>query len=87
MNCSLSNPYDFFKHYCRQKQIAVSLDDPEYQAIATQTIPQLAVLNQHNQPIAHLGIYIEGMADEGYQIIILGVDNRVLEHEFHFQAA
>lgn len=87
MNCLCNNPYEFFKHYCQQKQIVISLDDPEYQVIATQIIPQLVVLNQQNQPITHSGIYIEGMAAEGYQIIILGVDSHVLEHQFHFQAA
>lgn len=79
----IESPYEFFKEYCSKNDITVNMDDPEFEFIDTQNIPELKVFRQDGLEIKGVaGNTITGMKNEGYEISILGIAYPFYEEEF-----
>jgi len=79
----IENPYKYFKEYCLKNNIVINTDDPEFEFIDTQVIPELKVVRQDGLEIKGVtGNAIAGMKDEGYEISILGITYPFYEEEF-----
>lgn len=79
----IESPYEFFKEYCLKNDITVNMDDPEFEFIDTQIIPELKVFRQDGLEIkGTAGNTITGMKNEGYEISILGIAYPFYKEEF-----
>lgn len=79
----IESPYEFFKAYCSKNDITINTDDPEFEFIDTQNIPELKVFRQDGLEIKGVaGNTICGMKSEGYEISILGIAYPFYEEEF-----
>ena len=80
---AIQSPYRLFKYYCAKNKIAINLDDPKFEFIDTQVIPELKVLRQDGLEInGEAGNAVCGMKEEGYEITILGIGYPFFEEEF-----
>lgn len=79
----IESPYTFFKAYCLQNNIQINTDDPEFEFLDTQAIPELKVVRQDGLEIKGVaGNAISGMKEEGYEMSILGIPYPFYEEEF-----
>jgi hypothetical protein len=79
----IETPYEFFKEYCLKNNIVINTDDPEFEFIDTQVIPELKVFRQDGLGIKGVaGNAISGMKDEGYEISIFGISYPFYQEEF-----
>jgi hypothetical protein len=60
----------------------VNEEDPKYEFIDTQTIPDLHVLRSDGFEISGIGRCITGFRDEGHEITILGIPYPFYTEEF-----
>ena len=78
----INNPYQFLSNYCKNNNILINENDPEVEAIFTQTIDTLTVFNEEGIEIKGVGSAISGFKEEGYEIEILGIPYPFYEEEF-----
>jgi len=78
----IDNPYQFISNYFKTNNIPVNENDPETEAIFTQTIDSLTVFNEKGVEIKGIGSGISGFKEEGYEIEILGIPYPFYEEEF-----
>ena len=79
----IESPYEFFKEYCLKNNITVNTDEPEFEFIDTQVIPELKVFRQDGLEIKGVaGNAVCGMKEEGYEITVLGIGYPFYEEEF-----
>lgn len=73
--------YEFVKNYCLKNNIEIISDYPDDRLIVTADIPKLKVLNPNGIEIRGKGTSIEGMDNNTFEIIILGVPYPFYEEE------
>ena len=73
--------YDYFFAYCKRNNVE-STNYPEDKIISTRIIPGLAALDETGKEIKSDGCYIEGMDNEGFEIIIAGIPYPFFEELF-----
>ncbi|MCT4665418.1 MAG: hypothetical protein N4A45_09325 [Flavobacteriales bacterium] len=79
----IKSPYLFFRDLCFENNITINTDDPEFEFIDTQIIPELKVFRNDGLEIKGIiGNAITGMKDEGYEISILGIPYPFYQDEF-----
>ncbi len=79
----IESPYRFFQNYCSKSSIVINTDDPEFEFIDTQVIPELKVFRNDGFEIKGVaGNTICGIEEEGYEISILGIEYPFYEKEF-----
>lgn len=74
--------YDFLKAYCLTNNIEIITDYPDDKLIATADILKLKVVNPNGIEIKGQGINIDGMDNDVFEIIILGISYPFYEEEF-----
>jgi hypothetical protein len=65
--------YEFFKTYCLLNKIDINYDYPEDKLIATSNIPGIRIIDTNGVEIKGLGTNIEGMDDDAFQVLIIGI--------------
>ena len=78
----IDNPYKFISHYCDINGIPVNENDPNLEAIFTQSIEGLSVFNEDGFEVKGVSSGISGFKDEGYEIEIIGISYPFFEEEF-----
>lgn len=79
----VESPYQFFKDYCLKNNVTINTDDPEFELIDTQVIPELKVFRNDGLEIKGVaGNAICGMKEDGYEISVLGIGYPFYEEEF-----
>lgn len=78
----ITSGYQFFKEFATANSIELNLDDPEFSAIETQTIPELKVIRQDGKEIHGQGNYVGGMDSDYFEITILGYPYPDFENDF-----
>jgi hypothetical protein len=79
----IESPYSFIKEYCSKNNIIINTDDPEFEFIDTQVIPELKVFRNDGLEIKGIAKNaITGMKDEGYEISISGIEYPFYKEEF-----
>ena len=80
--CDILSGYDFFKTYCQTNGIELISDYPEDRLIATSDIPRMKVISPNGISIEGQGINIDGMDNDVFEVVILGVPYPFFEEEF-----
>lgn len=85
---SIDSPYRFIRDYCKEHSVPLNTDDPENEAVFTQSIEGLKILTEKGCEIIGVGATISGFAEEGYYIDVFGIPYPVYEEEFphHMEA-
>jgi hypothetical protein len=78
----VASPYQFFCNYCKNNNVSINEDDPECEAIFTQSIEGLKVFNEAGVEIKGEGVTVSGFKDEGYYIEIFGIPYPFYGEEF-----
>ena len=78
----IESPYLFFRNYCEENNIVINEDDPEYEAIFTQSIDGLRVFNEDGVEIKGVGATVSGFKEEGYYIDVFGIPYPFYREEF-----
>ena len=61
----IASPYQFFRDYCLKHNVPTNKDDPEYEAISTQSIKDIKVFNEAGLEIKGEGTTVSGFREEG----------------------
>jgi hypothetical protein len=78
----VKSPYALFKEYCTANEIELNEDDPESEAIFTQSIDRLRVFRDDGLEIKGGGATISGFKEEGYEIDVFGIPYPFYGEEF-----
>lgn len=79
---NITSGYDLFKTYCLKNRIEIINDYPNDRLIETSNIPGIKVIDDNGVEIKGQGINIEGMDDDIFEIIILGIPHLFFEAAF-----
>jgi hypothetical protein len=84
----ISSPYSLFKNHCVEHGVSLNEDDPEIEAIFTQSIGGLRVYRDDGHEIKGAGATIIGFKQEGYEIDVFGISYPFYGEEFkhHWEA-
>lgn len=74
--------YAYFKQYCIDREVQITLDDSESRAIGTSSIPGLIVTTKSGKEIKGAGTYIEGMDSHFFEVTVVGFPYPDYELEF-----
>ncbi len=74
--------YTLIRDYCKNNEISVNEDNPALEAIFTQSIAGLKVVNDGGVEIKGQGAIIQGFKEEGYEIDIFGIPYPFYDEEF-----
>lgn len=78
----VDSPYTMFKEHCIANEIELNEDDPDLEAIFTQSIDGLQVFRDDGLEIKGVGATIMGFKEEGYEIDVFGIPYPFYGEEF-----